>query len=133
MPLQGFIRKEASNLPIIEALNEPYFRWFLEWSWPATGALSMTCMTLRDGRQAFILKDPRQGVILQLNRDASGCWSGQQHGAFPLWEHVCHYYGVYEELGKPHKETFRVSFDGEQASLSVISGQTQMILRDLFI
>lgn len=133
MPLQGFIRNEASNLPLIEALNEPHFRWFLEWSWPATGALSMTRMTLRDGRQAFILKDPRQGAIMQLDRDASGYWSGQQHGAFPLWEHIRHYYSVYEELGEPHKEAFRVSFDGEQASLSVVAGQTQMILRDLFV
>lgn len=133
MPMQEPIKGDSSNLPLVEALKGQHFRWFLEWIWPVTGTLSITYMTLRDGRQALVLKDARQGAIVQLSLEPSGFWSGQQHGAFPLWEHIVHNYGVYKELGEPHKEAFQISLNGEQASLYVSFGGKQVVLRDLFI
>lgn len=133
MPVQEHIRVEGSNLALIEALQGQDFRWFLEWSWPKEGTLQMARMTLHDGRQALVLKDPRQGAIVQLNREAADCWSGQLRGTFPLCQHILHFYHVYEELGYPSKEAFRVCLDRQQAYLVVRFGEKQVTLRDLFV
>ncbi|MGH2508235.1 MAG: rRNA adenine N-6-methyltransferase family protein, partial [Ktedonobacteraceae bacterium] len=133
MPAQERLSVTEAERSIIEALKEQDFRWFLEWSWPSEGTLYLTRMTLRDGRQAMVLKDPCQRAILQLTQEPNGCWFGHQCGTYALWQHMRRSYEAYEELGRPRKETFHVRIDGEQACLSVRSGETQIPLQDIFL
>ena len=84
LPIKGKVHMDSSSYFLIEALADPDFRWFLEWAWPSEGGIQMVRMTLKDGKKALQLKDPRKLTILQLTQEPSGHWFGQQHGEFPL-------------------------------------------------
>ncbi len=130
LPVKEHISVDEAGYPLIEALADPDFRWFLEWSWPEEGTLQMVRMTLRDGRRALVLKDLCQRTILQLTQEPSRNWLGQQHGEFPLWQRVCRFYREYQALGRPGKDAYRICLNKQQACLSVRSTEEQIVLRE---
>ncbi len=130
LPIKGSVSVDESSYPLIEALAEPDFRWFLEWAWPSEGILQMVRMTLQNGRRALLLKDPRQRTILQLTQEPSGNWCGQQHGEFPLWQRICRSYQEYQELGRPGKDAYQMGLNAQQAYLSVRSAEEWITLRE---
>jgi hypothetical protein len=130
LPITGSVQVEDVDAPLLEALAEPDVRWFLQWHWPKEGLLQMVRMTLPDKRRALVLKDPRQRTILQLVREPSSTWSGQQHGAFPLWQQVRQSYRAYQALGSPGKDAYQIWLNDQQACLSVRTAEQQIVLRE---
>jgi len=114
--------------PLLEALDDPDFRWFLQWAWPWDGALRIMHLTMQEQRKAIQLLDAKQGTILHLTQEPSGNWFGYQRGPFPLWQRVQRFYRRYQEMQRPGKQAYQVRMNEKQALLSV-SG---MELHDLF-
>ena len=132
LPSKGFVSVDESGYPLIEALADSGFCWFLEWAWPANGLLQIVPMTLPDKRKAIQLKDAKQRTILQLAQEPSGNWFGQQRGDFPLWQRIRRYYRSYQALHHPGKAEYQVQMNAERAILFVNTHEQSLDLRDLF-
>lgn len=130
LPIKGSVSVDEAGDPLLKALTDPGFRWFVEWAWPSEGLLQIVRMTLQNGRRAFQLKDPRQHTILQLTQEPSGKWLGHQRGEFPLWQRLRQYYQKYEQLGCPGKEAYQIVLNGQRACLSVSTAHEQIALRE---
>lgn len=121
------------NDPVLVALQDQQFRWFLQWAWPQAGWLSIHLLRGPGEKQAYLLKDAKQMSILQLNREPEGDWRGRQHGHVALWQEVARIYQKYLALRQPTKEMFRVQVKDEQATLCVPFAQEDGYLRNLFV
>ncbi len=130
-PITEEIRVEADD-PVLPALNEEKFRWFIQWWWPTDGSVQINTMKLPDGKRAYLFKDFMQMTILQLTQRADGCWYGNQRGNFPLWTMTQKAYSLFCNLGKPGQEAFHVSIKNQQASLSISTSRNVIYLRDIY-
>jgi protein-L-isoaspartate(D-aspartate) O-methyltransferase len=122
---------EASD-PLLQAVQEEPFRWFLQWAWPEHGALQILPMTSPEGKQALLLKDARLVSILQVSQRSDGSWSGKSHGSVPLWSTIKDLAAFYQQIGQPGQEAFQVCLENNQAALIVMIDGKAYYLRDLF-
>lgn len=130
LPLTASFRVEAAvEEAMITSLSDDHFRWFVQWIWPS-GALSILPMTLSDGRRAFQIKDGQARAHLQLTCAPSGRWSGQQRGAFPLYQQLMKHYQLFERVGRPEKHAYHVQIAEHQCWVSLQSRGEQIILRE---
>lgn len=115
--------------PLLPALQESTFKWFLQWFWSLEGEVRMSPMRSPDGKEELLrMYDACSHTLLFLKKRADGSWSGHLRGTDPLWAKIQQGHQRYQELGQPGREAFRVSVSKQEARLSV--GET--LLRNLF-
>jgi hypothetical protein len=123
----------AAHDPVLAALQERSFRWYLQWAWPAEGNVCLNPMQSPEGKQALRIYDARASQsLLQLHQHTDGSWSGILRGACPLWQEIDHLFQDYQALGCPGKEAFQVDLDPQHAPLLVAGHDQERVLRDLY-
>jgi protein-L-isoaspartate O-methyltransferase len=130
LPLNASFRVEAEEEEaMITSLSNDHFRWFIQWIWPSR-SLSILPMTLSDGRRAFQIKEGQAPAYLQLTCAPSGGWSGQQRGAFPLYQQLMKHYKLFERLGRPEKHAYHVQIVEHQCRLFLQATKERIILSE---
>ncbi|HEU5377964.1 MAG TPA: hypothetical protein VFV38_21285 [Ktedonobacteraceae bacterium] len=130
-PILQDIFVEADH-PMLLAVQERNFRWFLQWAWPEKGTLQILSMTSPEGKRALLVKDPCLTSILQLSQRTDGSWSGKSHGVVPLWSMIREIATRYQQMGSPGQDAFQVRLHAQHATLFVSSQGKTHDVRDLF-
>jgi protein-L-isoaspartate(D-aspartate) O-methyltransferase len=128
-PLAGKVQVQASD-PLLLALEDKRFLWFLQWAWSPVGDLRISLIYTPEGKRIFRICDPSTCSILFLSELSNGSWAGRHQGETLLWPKIQEIYHKYQQQGAPEYEAFGVYLDEQRASLWV--GLDEMYLRDLY-